>query len=863
MKTARLKKLWLPALVLLTAAALLAGYFLRLAGAVWDEAQAVHIDPDEIEDSTLAIGSHLIHLSALTDTIYEIADESAGESGQSEIYYKSELAEGTWFDITSASTLADITTGGSPVDKEVIAALFFTHHTKSDGVTYDLRTGQPVDPRDIRDPYDLESMEELFPLKNQLDLLEETQSESDAGQEKIDGLHQFFSTQVVNEETQARDQELEALRAYHDVLKNNNGGANEMGQVQSVMDAVDAQRRVTVFTILEDTLSAYLESLSSVADSTGEDGETEEGAAPDTQLQSAASDSLQNVKNSRIEYEGKMLDEGTTTMSAVTCEVSRQLIDDAVANNHAACDEDVARLLALSNITADTISDRELELSLLDEQLIPRATDTYTGGLGQGVNAEYNAAQAQNSAAVLLQSIADANASTLNTYRGELEFFLTAKTDRMATDAAMACTGERLSLTGGWYGAVPADAFQAGASASIDAHVEFLTQLRRTLELALGGNELDALIAEKAALQQEMMGCLDENDLAGAAALEEQIAGVDEQIAALEQQAADRVSDLNDQISSLEDQLDAANASGDTALADALANSLGSLQTQLAEAQASLGDGSLGALVAQLRSQGLSAIDEGNTSSLNDAIAGLEGLLGTDYQLAFPALQDLHEAMAYERDVNGDNSFGGALAAVEQAILDNADAYAAAMRADKTAADLAAIAEAFFADGTGSALDDPVVELIALQMYLDETGSGAAASRLAALALQQMNLGHPLVYLRVDDAGFEYLPLSAMARYTGMRHVWNRNANAGTLARGSTYYEFTVYSDAVTRGQAEEDVDHMARPARYQAGVHVPETYAYQEFGVEAVYLSGTSYGVLCSDELRSRAEELFALFLS
>lgn len=863
MKTGQKKRLLIPVLALLAAAILLGGYFLRLAGAVWDEAQAVHIDPDEIEDSTLAIGSHLIHLSALTDTIYELANDSAGESGQSEIYYKSELADGTWFDITSASTLADITTGGSPVDKEVIAALFFTHHTKSDGVTYDLRTGQPVDPRDIRDPYDLESMEELFPLKNQLDLLEETQSESAAGQEKIDGLHQFFSTQVVNEETQARDRELEALRAYYDVLKDNNGGANEMGQVQSVMDAVDAQRRVAVFTILEDTLSAYLESLSSVADSTGEDGEEEEGAAPDTQLQSAASDSLQNVKNSLIEYEGKMLDEGTTTMSAVTYEVSRQLIDDAVANNHAACDEDVAQLLALSNITADTIADRELELSLLDEELIPRATDAYTGGLGQGVNAEYNAAQAQNSAAVLLQSIADANASTLNTYRGELEFFLTAKTDRMATDAAMAYTEERLSLTGGWYGTVPADAFQAGASASIDAHVEFLSQLRRTLELALGGNELDALVAEKAALQQDMMSCLDKNDLAGAAALEEQIAGVDEQIAALEQQAADRISDLNDQIDSLEDQIDEANASGDTALADALANSLGSLQAQLAEAQAGLSDGSLGALVAQLRSQGLSAIDEGNADNLDEAIAGLEGLLGTDYQLAFPALQDLHEAMAYERDVNGDNSFGGALAAVEQAILDNADAYAAAMRADKTAADLAAIAEGFFADGAGSALADPVVELVALQMYLDETGSGAAASRLASLALQQMNLGHPLVYLRVDDAGFEYLPLSAVARYTGMRYVWNRNANAGTLARGSTYYEFTVYSDAVTRGQAEEDVDHMTRPAQYQAGVHIHEAYAYQEFGTEAVYLSGTSYGVLCSDELRGRAEELFALFLS
>ena len=86
MKTGQKKRLLLPMLALLAAAALLAGYFFRLAGAVWDEAQAVHIDPDEIETSTLAIGSHLIHLSALTDTIYEIANDSAGESGQSEIY---------------------------------------------------------------------------------------------------------------------------------------------------------------------------------------------------------------------------------------------------------------------------------------------------------------------------------------------------------------------------------------------------------------------------------------------------------------------------------------------------------------------------------------------------------------------------------------------------------------------------------------------------------------------------------------------------------------------------------------------------------------------------------------------------------
>ncbi len=40
-----------------------------LVRAVWNEEEAVHVTPSEIEDSTLAIGTHLIHLSALTDEL--------------------------------------------------------------------------------------------------------------------------------------------------------------------------------------------------------------------------------------------------------------------------------------------------------------------------------------------------------------------------------------------------------------------------------------------------------------------------------------------------------------------------------------------------------------------------------------------------------------------------------------------------------------------------------------------------------------------------------------------------------------------------------------------------------------------------
>ena len=132
------------------------------SGAVWNEEEAVQFTAakfDSIEDSTLLIGTHLIHLSALNDSIYEVAQASAEESGQNNIYYKSELADGAWFDITTASSLADITTGGTPVTTDSLTSLYLTRHTKSDGKTYDLRTGEEVSLQDINDPYDLEGLD--------------------------------------------------------------------------------------------------------------------------------------------------------------------------------------------------------------------------------------------------------------------------------------------------------------------------------------------------------------------------------------------------------------------------------------------------------------------------------------------------------------------------------------------------------------------------------------------------------------------------------------------------------------------------------------------------------------------------------
>ena len=366
MATKTQKRYGLTALaVLLLAGSLILGRM--YAQGFWDESRAVHIKAREIESSTLAIGTHLIHLSALNDSIYEVAQKSAEESGQNQIYYKSELGGDAWFNISTATSLADITTSGAPVQDEEIEALFFTHHTKSDQVTYDLRTGQAVNVFDIRDPYDLETLEELSPLKMQYDQILETQGENKV-MARIDEIWQTpVSGDGAPEAIQKADNQLAKLQEYLNVLKNNGADARETEKVSAVMEAVDAVRRYEVFTVLEPVLSDYLDELGkgetvSITTGEGDDKTTVELMENDPELMSAVSESLGNVQQSLITYGGKMLSEGTTVMSQTEYEFSNGLISHAESGSHAACDTDVQNLILLDNILNDIISDRPQEL---------------------------------------------------------------------------------------------------------------------------------------------------------------------------------------------------------------------------------------------------------------------------------------------------------------------------------------------------------------------------------------------------------------------------------------------------------------------------------------------------------------------
>ncbi|MCR5251324.1 MAG: hypothetical protein K6E50_12020 [Lachnospiraceae bacterium] len=214
-----------------------------------------------IEDCVLFIGTYLIHKDVLTDELYQQAQESASEFGQMDMYYKSELANGSWFNVSDASTLADITTDGTPVEDSELQGLFVQYYMGKDGILIDVLTGADVNPFDVIDPYDLINLPELqaLKLKYTFDAEADTISEEDflVNRLSFDNgtlrgdvyyfqmMKTFFGLDMRDAETASCDAQLARLYECYKTLRAQEND-EEAELVYSLMGKVDAARRFVV-----------------------------------------------------------------------------------------------------------------------------------------------------------------------------------------------------------------------------------------------------------------------------------------------------------------------------------------------------------------------------------------------------------------------------------------------------------------------------------------------------------------------------------------------------------------------------------------------------------------------------------------
>ena len=227
--------------VLIPAAGILTTFYLQNVRALINDEDTVHVSDSQIGVSSLIVGTHIMYLGAVTDELYATAMQSAEQAGVYEIYYKSELADGAWYEISGAEGLADITASGTMIPVSTIENLNLQYYTKEDGITYDLRTGSAVNIFDIDNPYDLYNSSVMEDIKLQYDILSDKEEKTKSDEYYMDILDDFFAADVKNGETTQLDEEIDALFGIYQ-----RADESMREQLMSVMKELDDERRAMV-----------------------------------------------------------------------------------------------------------------------------------------------------------------------------------------------------------------------------------------------------------------------------------------------------------------------------------------------------------------------------------------------------------------------------------------------------------------------------------------------------------------------------------------------------------------------------------------------------------------------------------------
>lgn len=811
--------------------------------------RSVHVADADIEASTLVIGSHLIHIHGLSDAIYEVAVSSANEFDQSRLYYKSELANGQWFEITDATSLADITPSGTPVDKSVIEGLEFTHKTDAKGVTTDLRTGQTVSAYDINSPYNMNTMEELQPIRTQYDILTSIPSgdRSFSDKEYIRMIQNLFDQNLQTEDCVAYDGYIEALERYKADLNGREASAAWLGVVEDVTETVDASRRVLVFYRL-DTLLDELTNQAQGIESGGRAGGDEKFVV-NSDVISAIGESVNLVASSLASYEAKLLTEGTTVISRTRYDTSNDLITYTQSNDYGSCDTAIARLCALSNIMNEKVVDITQELSILDDELVPQTKESYESALAAGADSAYVRAVAEGAAASAAEAFLKEQKTAAELLRGDYETMLSAKWMRMGNEEAQADVLTRLDELPTLEESIQADDAYVYLKDSLTSHELWLRE--KYGELVAQGSassEMDDLQGQKEELETQYQDALDKNDLAEAARLRALLEALQAKLDALEKSYLD------------------------------ILNSKNSSESDKAKAAAGLGDGTSASAMNGLADGFIDALKEKDAEieRLRQLLEALKELSKLNPQAASAALDKISDALADSSgsgdgsDGSGSSGSGNGLSDADKNALKNAvtdmqlevddeakNSEGATMSAASAKELLDAVLNALF----GMSYDDmnamqQAQALLAIEWYGEQTRNENIASLAASLANGQAAAGSYYLYEKYTEDTGDYLSLRSAGMILGYRVIFDSVHSVETLSRGLQYYEFkngrTAYEQT---GQTTQMLGVAAGLQDRQ--LYIAAKDAKKIFELEAEAIDRADYAVAYTADMRAAAEQI------
>ena len=797
------------------------------AYAVLDESTAVKYSTfsltNTVENGTLFIGTYLIHMSAMTDELYEKAQESAQDSGQYNIYYKSELANGEWFDISSAEGLADITDAAEPVETAELADLWVTFYVGADGIARSAKNSEAVCIFDQPSPYDLYRLSELEALRNQYDNTYTSETEG-ANRYFYDQLRDFFGLNLRNAVTDECDRQINLLQAVYNGLQQQK--KSEQAEIlYTLMGKIDAKRRAEVFYQLMEAEDSRLNQLQSLLGGSAYHKENykDEQFMASADLSDAVGTAMESCESSYITHSGNQISNDGTVLGETEYTLCMSILAK-VASGNTDLEEELLKLKNLYSIKASMIKDKDRELTLLEQELIPEAEERLKSAFSSGAGQEYNAAVSQGKSKEACDKLLELQKTEQDKISNEYQFLLEAKAERMGSQEAADYLFSKIEEIGNCYSTIKDDAYAENAQLGVDA---CLLELQQLAQGVIDGDSsmhstLSGLESDKENTQTLRDAALDKNDLGLAKKYDAMLDAIDVEIAAEEQRLAA--------------QLNSGSA------------------VDRAKAMSQLGDKTRAANVAKIQNNAKKKLAEGDMSGIVEAADALAALGEED------ALKDLMSSLGTDATDDVRNALSSALQQVQGSGTGDGSSTESGNATGGfglTGDELLALLESTLGDSFDNMNDkDQAAVLGALSLFGTE-GSSEAATLAGTLAVDCMRNGNKSLFVRYSGSGAEkYISAQTIGRVTDFRYIYSAGRRDAVLSGSGKTYRYSVGNSEVRL--TDGTIEQMSSETVLQGNVaYIPEEAGSKYFGCSVIYIEGTEYAVCVTEGMETTVEQL------
>jgi len=786
--------------------------------ALINDDDTVHVKDEQIGVSALIVGTHIMYLGAVTDELYATAAESAKKVGMYEIYYKSELADGSWYEISGAEGLADISTSGKTVTADVIENLNLQYYTKEDGITYDLRTGGAVNVFDIDNPYDLSSNSDMEDIKTQYDMLNDKEEKTKSDEYYIGLIDDFFSEELDNSETKELDDKLDSLwRVYQ------NADNDMREQLMSVMGELDDQRRSIVGNQL---LSGMLDEL---LDKVGLSASSDNELVMNNQLYEAVGNAINEVAQTTAECESN-LPSGDSGFTQVQEELKEKLIAAAQSGNADECKNICSGIKALTNIQSGISGDSAAELEILNE-LVDKQYGICTDMLEQGAGAEYDNIK-QTSSDTVARKYLNARKNELDKSLTELADMLDRAAGRMGRDSAKEYLDKAISDIEGLGSRIKSDDFEKYAIASLNKCAGLIEDKYKSVA-ASGSNRIDSLLADREQNIINRLDALDKNDYEQALLYENRIEHLDEEIAAYEKELNAIIESPNSTAAQKQNAMAQLNSQG-------LVANINSIAEETVE---NIQNGDLSTVLENI--DVLSAFSDSNPSTLLNALTDIySGLEEAEFNMTLS--QEQKDVIEQTKDKIADSVSSNAKAFVGNSIT-----------VDSVYAAIEEITGMSF-----DSLDDrmKIVVIVAVNSYAKTIDSEILYTISSAMASKAFGSNSDYIYKQLKDGASDYVSSEAISRVMGYRYIYSDTNKNVILQKGIDYYSFTAFDKRVS--ERDGYVDEMNVPAKLQGTVYIPNDYATEHFRCYVFTIERSDYSVVIKPDMENEIIDFTSAFI-